>query len=562
MDINRVLENLKRLKTTDLKPDSAEKIKEEIVSATQLIGKDLPYFVVPYSFQGLSVISSDDDHITAIHAIAGVGIMGFADQIRIHRSDDVIIYEPIHGLAYLFLAQVNLSEFFGQSKVHLFTNLDTFANSLQNIYEWWKTLEAWKSPPSARLYPDKVEAFHKHIIENGLIGKINMNTLNKLYFQWIRNEIENLHILKNRRSAVSCPDGMKNVPAVLVGAGPSLRHSLSALKDISRSDNMLIIAASTALRVLIPEDIYPHFVIIIEGEKQTHFENIPHLNRLRLLAHLQTFPGHLEYPFRDIFWFNQETSAFASVIATILPDTQPLKFSGNVLSAAFLLASFWGCNPIAFTGMDLAYQAGDKYMKGLDKIEQESDRKPFYDVPGQDNRQLKAPPEFLSYAQNLEIELEQLRRANPEFTAINSSVGGRRIKGTIEMTLEDFAENIPIPDISVDPLLLQFTASWAALTADPLDKILQNHLKTYHCLESLLDKPIASLQEPDNLTKIGEHLKQLPEFNTSVIRLIPWVRHIRSGRNVPETDLSSLKAEVCQILDGFRYKPDKTCYHS
>ena len=293
MEINRVFENLKRLKTTDLEPGSAEEIKAEIVSATQLIGEDLPHFVVPHSFKGIPFIPSDDDHIAAIHAIAGIGIMSFADRIRLHHSDEVIIYEPISGLAYLFLTQVNLSEFFGRSNVHLFTHLDAFANRLRNIYEWWKTFEAWKSPPLARRYPDKVNAFHQHLIENGLIGKINLNTLNKSYFQWIRNEVDNLYTLKNRKSAISCPDGLKNTPAVLVGAGPSLRHSLSALKDVSRSDNMLIIAASTTLRVLIPEQIYPHFVIIIEGEKQTHFENIPDLNRLRLLAHLQTFPGNL-----------------------------------------------------------------------------------------------------------------------------------------------------------------------------------------------------------------------------------------------------------------------------
>lgn len=552
MDINRVHENLKQLKATDLTPPSLEKIKKEIVSASQLLGEDLPHYVVPHSFKGLPGISSGDEHITSVHAIAGVGVMGFADQIRVHRSDDVIIYEPIQGLAYLFLAQVNVSEFFGRSKVHLFTSLDALANALRSTYEWWKTLEAWKSPPSARLYPDKVEAFHQILIENGLLGKINLNTLNELYFQWIRNEIKNLHFLKDRQCAISCPDGMKNVPAVLVGAGPSLRHSLPALKGISRSDSMLIIAASTTLRVLIHEEIYPHFVIIIEGQKQAHFENIPHLNRLRLLAHLQTFPAHLEYPFKDIFWFNQETSALASVIASILPETQPIKFSGNVISAAFLLASFWGCNPIAFTGMDLAYQDGDKYMKGLAKKEYEPERKHFYDVPGQNNCQLKAPPEFLSYAHNLELELEHLKKTRPEFQAVNASVGGRRIRGAIEMPLEDFARHTPTGDVAVDRILTQFISSWPELPADPLERILENYLKTYHLLDRILDKSVSSLQKPDNLAKIEQHMKQLPEFNTNVVRLIPWVHHIRSGRKVSEADLSSLKTEVCQILDGFR----------
>jgi len=555
MDINRVLENLKYLKATDLNPGSAEEIKSEIVAATQIVGDDLPHYVVPRGFKGIPKLS-DDEHLAAIYAIAGIGIMGFAERITLHHSDNVIIYEPVPGLAYLFLSQINLTEFFGKCRVHIFSDLDVFAKNLGDIYEWWKTINAWKSPPGARLYPDKVEAFHQHLIQNGLIGKVNLNTLNRLYFLWVRNELVNLHALRNRANAISCPGGMKNIPAVLVGAGPSLRHSLPALKEATRMDKILIIAASTTLRILIPEEIHPHFVIIIEGEKQAHFENMPNLDQMRLLAHLQTSPDHLEHPYKDRFWFNQETSPLAAAVSAIHPEIQPLKFSGNVVSSAFLLATFWGCAPIAFIGMDLAYQPGTKYMKGLEKKEEGPEEKRFYVVPGQDDRQLEAPPEFISYAHNLEAGIEQIRKINPEFQAVNASVGGRRIKGTIEMPLEDFVKRTSARNTPVSLLLKQFISSWPVLPADKVDTILQDHLKTYHRLETLLNKPVTSLQTSENLININELLKKLPEFNTGVTRLIPWVRHIRSRRNVSEADLSSLKTEVCQILDGFRHLPD------
>jgi len=555
MDINRVYENLRQLKSTDLAPQSKEEIMQAIVTATQNIGEDLSHYVVPKTLINLNGLDVEQDHIATIHVIAGVGIMGFVDRIRLHALDDVIIYEPDEGAAYLFLTQVNVSEFFRKSGVHLFTTLDAFIHGLRNRYEWWKNFEAWKSPPCAKHYPDKVEAFHHHLIQNGLIGKINQNTLNKLYFLWAANELTNLQMLKNRQCAMSDPDSMKNVPAVLVGAGPSLRHSLPELKKISQSNKMLIVAASTTLRVLIPEQIYPHIVIIIEGEQQSHFDNIPHLNRLRLLAHLQTHPEHLKHDFKDLFWFDQETSALRSLTASLVPGTKPIKFSGNVLSAAFLLTTFWGCNPIAFTGMDLAYQTGDKYMKGLEKKEEKDNERKFYPVPAQDESTLEAPPEFISYAHNLEMEIERVQKADPNFRAVNASTGGRRIKGTIEMTLEKFAGHFSMEKDLVEPMLSRAIESWPSLPEKTVETVLTEHLNTYHRLSALLESPNSPSENQAQIEKINHFLDQLPEFNTGVIRIIPWVRHIRSNRNISNADLDALRSTVRQILDGISSRP-------
>ncbi len=548
MDLSLVFKNLQQLKSTDLTSQSVEEIKSSIVSANQLVGNDLPHYVVPHSFHGLPLVSGSE-HLPQIYAIAGIGIMSIIDQIKLHSSDNIIIYEPTPGLAYMFLSQIDISIFFGNSNVHIFTNMKDFANGLQNIYEWWTTVKAWKTPSCERLHPDKVQAFHQCLNEKVVVGKANLNTINKTYFWRARNELVNLHAFKNRGNAISCPGGMKNIPAILVGAGPSLRTSLPVLKDASKNDNVLIIAASTTLRVLIPEGIYPHFVIIIEGEKQTHFENIPNLDQLRLVAHLQTSPGHLEYPFKDIFWFTQKTSPIVPVVSSIHQRIQPVKFSGCVLSAAFLLARFWGCNPIAFTGMDLAYRSGDKYMKGLEKRDEEHDQKPFYDVPSQDGRLLIAPPEFLSYAQTIETELEHLKKTNPEFQAVNASVGGRRIKGMVEMGLDKFVNQFTSHDLSVNRILTQVISTWPVLPTDAVDAILRNHLKIYQKLAVILDTTPSSLQSPESLKSINELLNKLPVFNSDTVRLIAWVRHIRSGRDVSDADLLSLKTEVCQILD-------------
>ncbi len=550
MDIRRVYENLKQLKTTDLAPGTGDEIMQAIVSCTKRLDQDLPHYVVPKEFGHMPAVDDATDHIETVHAVAGAGIMAFADRIRVHASDDVIIYEPDDGGAYLFLSQINLNTFFNHCKVHLLKDLKTFAQTLHQRYEWWKTFEAWKSPPTASHYPNELQAFHHHLMENGMTGKVNQNTLHKLYFLWAAHERINLKKLKNYKCAVSEPSAMKDVPAVLVGAGPSLRPSLPALKKISRADNMLIIAASTTLRVLIPEGIFPHFVIIIEGEQQTHFDNIPHLDRLGVLAHLQTHPVHLENPFKNIFWFDQETSPLRPLTASLVPGAQPLKFSGNVISAAFLLSAFWGCRPIAFTGMDLAYQTGNKYMKGLEKKEaSENPNRKFHDVPAQNaTSRLTAPPEFISYAHNLETAIEQIQKTDPNFRVVNASIGGRRIKGTVEMSLEEFAGQFSLQD-PVGPILSRAIASWTSLPEKAVLSAFSEHRHIYQQLMGLLDDPEALEKNGTRQKNIHDLLKRLPEFNTGVARIIPWVRHIQSAPSVSASDLDALKTTVRQILD-------------
>ncbi len=548
MDLQRIHENLKHLKGTDLKPCPDQMLMQEIISATKRVRENLPHYVVPKNFHGINPVSSEKEHWAVIHAMAGIGIMGIVDRLQLHPTDLVIIYEPDPGLAFIFLSQVDLKAFFNDCKIFIYTSLNNFKTALNGIYEWWKEVHAWKSPFTSKQYPERVEEFHQQIIQHVMMGKVNLNTLNKLYFEWVKNETINLHQLKQKRCATCCGQHMENVPAILVGAGPSLRHGLLALKEIYKKQNALIIAASTTLRLLIPEGIIPHFVIIIEGEKQAHFDHIPHLDQLNLLAHLQTHPDHTRHLFKDIFWFNQETSPLSPFVQSILTKNRPLNFSGNVLSAAFLLTAQWGCNPIAFIGMDLAYPSGSKYMSGLEKSGEEDLKRNFYDVPGQNNEMLKAPPEFVSYARNLETAIELNQKAAPQLKVINASIGGRRISGTVEMPLEGFMTQITKKDPSLQPLLETFIDSCSPLPAAETARFLNHQKQTYRNLENILEKESSEPLGTDQWIQIRDLMNRLPEFTTGVSRLIQWIRNIRSGKDISTRNLDSLKVVIKDML--------------
>ncbi|MCP3954199.1 MAG: hypothetical protein GY697_18585, partial [Desulfobacterales bacterium] len=203
MDLSLVSKNLKQLASTDLALASADDIKAQIISATRRVGDALPHHVVPKGFKGLSFAPSPIDSTSKIVAIAGTGFMGFTDKIHLSLSNDVIIYEPLPGLAYLFLSQIDFTDFFGNTNIHIFSHIENFATALQNLQNCWRSIKAFKAPTANQLFPEEVAKFQNIVVEYGLIAMNEIKALEKHYFQWVRNESINLQQLQGRPNASS-----------------------------------------------------------------------------------------------------------------------------------------------------------------------------------------------------------------------------------------------------------------------------------------------------------------------------------------------------------------------
>ncbi len=155
------------------------------------------------------------------------------------------------------------------------------------------------------------------------------------------------------RSGMDLKGKFANIPAIIVGAGPSLEKNGHLLKAFEQKG--LILAGGAALNVIEAE---PHFAASIDKE-----------------APYRQFKMHrfFETPFCFQSRTNRENAALIHGEALLFPDgsadwinwinDQKIEFEtgwtvGNFLTS---LALFLGCSPIILVGMDLCYRQERKY---------------------------------------------------------------------------------------------------------------------------------------------------------------------------------------------------------
>lgn len=155
------------------------------------------------------------------------------------------------------------------------------------------------------------------------------------------------------RSGLALKNQWKGLPAIVVGAGPSLEQSAPLLKTVG--DRALILAGGTAASLL---GIKPHFVGAVDKYKAlTSFPDVPLLTQLR--AHPDGWavhPQRIVFPDSSSRWLNG-----------ILGVEEPFDSGWTVGNFLVAVALWAGCDPIVLVGMDFSYTSEIK--KGLVQTE-------------------------------------------------------------------------------------------------------------------------------------------------------------------------------------------------
>ena len=237
------------------------------------------------------------------------------------------------------------------------------------------------------------------------------------------------------------------VPAIICGAGPSLQDSIEELKKLE--GRALIIAGGSAIAALSSQGILPHFAVAIDPnpDELLHLQNGAAFEA-PLIYSSRLYPGVFSCcngPFGYLrtgmggiaeMWLEEEIGLNEPIMGARLPRES---FSVTTLCAA--LAIHWGCNPILFDGLDLAYTQGRRYAEGVkaEKISQELTQPIDRRLLKKDRRgePIESAVRYVMEA----AALSKLARRQKDRRWMNCTHNGLRINNIEEMPLAQMSQS-------------------------------------------------------------------------------------------------------------------------
>lgn len=300
----------------------------------------------------------------SLHIIYGLGLGYLYDAFAQKAKGNVIIFEHDIELLRQVLEIVDLTENFSKVQTFIVTSFAEYKTVFESLYRY-KT----KTSLSALDY----HINNERIIYNAFVDEVeksfgiishNYNFQVKSIYDFLKYVTFGLHHKSLMQHICDYKDALKDTPAIIVSAGPSLIKNIETLKKYK--DNAVTFCVGTAFKTLINNGITPDFLNIIErSDTKVHYD-YEEANETMLVAEAYTrynvFTSR-NYK-RKFVTASEETGAARWFLEKINKPMINFETKGTVAYHAIYTAKYLGCNPIILVGQDLAYSDGNCYAKG------------------------------------------------------------------------------------------------------------------------------------------------------------------------------------------------------
>jgi hypothetical protein len=400
------------------------------------------------------------------YVVFGLGFGHTARALRAMTDAPILIYEPEPGLARRALESgpSDLGAFPIVCTSHDLTQLwPAFGGNRDNV-----TLIS--TPGYGGLYQREDRELRETVTQ--LIQRSNVNdaTHRLRAREWISDVLENIELLEHTPTFLGLAEKYKNVPAFIVGAGPSLGKNVGLLADAAKKG--IIFAVNSSALALAKQGVTPQVLACMESIDLSHvLQKVPFLDQVTRAISLTAHPKTIRTGQGPLLPVYEGLPQLAPL--STLGKAPGLPVCGSVSTLAFSLAQRLGCSPIVFVGQDLAYTGGQTYAPGTvyegstikisadgQSIEHEhsaalqqanaglTKREPLREVTawGGSGNALSSIG-FSAIRSWLELAAELLTRECPEQRLINATEGGARIKGFDELTLAEVLA--PLPELGI-----------------------------------------------------------------------------------------------------------------
>lgn len=400
------------------------------------------------------------------------------------RFRNLMILYPSVSVFRVALQTVDLAALLKNPRVHFIVGADdhnVYQELLPFVIEWMANPPVIiGQPPVTSTFPQWAAEAQRQINAVMQLGRSGLRTKMNDGPLTLSNLFQNMDVIQSSAGIKPLYNQYKDVPAVIVAAGPSLSKNIAQLKEAQ--DKMLIIATDTAFETCLHHGIQPHFVVTVDPTELNlrHFKSENYDESAILLFDPEARP---EFPakFQRVMTYMTDKHDFFLWLDQQTGGKGVIKKGGMVSQAGMYAASYFGCNPIILIGQDLAldpksgathteqaanvrqatFDENDKEYVAVSRIDDaaQSSREQLFWVEGIDGNPVPTMHNFMVYIHMLAEDVKQLNA-----TVIDATEGGAKIPGTKIMTLSDTIQqygksNLNIREVLEDHLSTQDSQS-------------------------------------------------------------------------------------------------------
>ncbi len=496
----------------------------------------------------------DMKNIGIVVTMFGLGSGTFAREIlrKLNGQGALLIYEPCPALFFYVMEHYDMTDLLGATNVSLTVegiNDTEIRNLLSNHVDWvnLRSQITCSHPQYQQIFAESARVFYKIIQDNNNRAVVNKNTDVAISSLLINNTLNNMRFLRSSNVITDLVGAFpKNVPAIVVAAGPSLDKNIEDLKYAK--GKAVIFAVDTAMKYLLAHDILPDFIVTLDPKKSMKHLLDPRCNDIPMFCRLDSRPEHLRSNRRKLIFYNLEGFA-KSIYQALGKDTGNLRSGGSVATGAFSICETLGFQRIILVGQDLAY-AGESTHAGGVKIDVSNAGSSIEIVEDIYGNPIKTRYDWYVYIKWFEDAVDLFEGEE----VIDATEGGAKIKGTTILTLQEAIQQHCKGLVDCDGVVsgLEPTVKGEEITV--LIELLKQDMQD---LEDIITYAEEALVISDRLiNKYNKSLEETPVSLENNRKLSNINRLMESKRVYELIDWDIAEATSDQISNLYQYSED------
>lgn len=362
----------------------------------------------------------------------------------------VLIYEPSAQLFLYALQYVDMRVFFDTPGIRVIVeglNEDMYSGVMQEML----TLKNYDSkaffvaPKMAEFFPESRKRFVERFLDG--VGRMmsNRNTIRRFIHLSPYNQLHNLqYVEENTTVPLLAKVWEKDVPIIVIGAGPSLKEEVEVLRKAG--EKAFLFAADSALPYLLQEGIIPDAYICVEADKPLYFFEDDRTKEIPLFSKVDTTHKLLD-EHRGYKIFGRDEGFVNRFYQRYRIEESMYRYGGNGATSLFAICKELGAKNVILLGQDMAY-GKDKvtHVGGRDEGYVEDERFVYKNNQGEMVQSRQDWHRFIQWYENA-IPVVQFDHV------INAAKKGVYLKGTEVMTLSEALDKVGCSHSSMKELL-------------------------------------------------------------------------------------------------------------